>query len=99
MSGKGAIGGDYITQKHRVAKVYYSIVPLLCLSIKIGAAPSDATVSTRKRQLCLQGRTTAGNEKCHIIFCICLKLSTCWLFEGSLFADVSDAIYWVAEAG
>lgn len=27
---------------------------LLCLSIKIGAAPSDATVSTRKRQLCLQ---------------------------------------------
>lgn len=26
---------------------------LLCLSIKIGAAPSEATVSTRNRQLCL----------------------------------------------
>lgn len=32
---------------------YSFVMPLLCLSIKIGAAPSEATVSTRKRQLCL----------------------------------------------
>lgn len=33
---------------------FFLIKALLCLSIKIGAAPRDATVSTRKRQLCLR---------------------------------------------
>lgn len=33
---------------------FFLITALLCLSIKIGAAPRDATVSTRKRQLCLR---------------------------------------------
>ena len=32
----------------------FFIISLLCLSIKIGAAPSEATVSIRKRQLCLR---------------------------------------------
>lgn len=31
-----------------------SLIASLCLSIKIGAAPRDATVSTRNRQLCLR---------------------------------------------
>lgn len=42
--------------KHTVAGNRFQsfVIVSLCLSIKIGAAPRDATVSTKKRQLCLR---------------------------------------------
>lgn len=79
------------------------VIVLLCLSIKIGAAPSEATVSTRKRQLCLREVWQIAvwtMTLCLVIACNCLF---CVLFETggeavSLSADVSNTIYWVTEA-
>lgn len=68
-------------------------MPLLCLSMKIGAAPSDATVSTRKRQLCLQGMTTVRGvrgEVTHHFFLpvlVFLRLTFCRCLQRRLLGD------------
>lgn len=70
------------------------IIILLCLSIKMGAAPRDATVSTRKRQLCLMG-FYYRSKKLYLFNCKCTT-SLCLIFN-LLLADVSNPIYWVTE--